>query len=181
MTKKRFPHSCPANTSQERKKQSKGTTKLKNVSSTTADEMPSLYKYTSWGDDDNELNAAGQTNDQCSNHLLTNESPFITLEDGCIISKTQQRDCFKMVNSYETITEAKVGNLSSLSLQSVLQSQLLKHTHPKEDTPLCNRTGIDIEAKMESLCLIIIDISLYVRGDVTLLIRDNARSHGAPI
>lgn len=71
--KKRFPHSRPASTSQERKKKKgKGTTKLKNVSSTTADEMPSLYKYTSWGDDDNELHAAGQTDDQCSNHLLTN-------------------------------------------------------------------------------------------------------------
>ncbi|KAL7519798.1 hypothetical protein ACHAWX_004555 [Stephanocyclus meneghinianus] len=130
-----------------KKKKSKGTSKPKQkiVSSTTGQEVSSSYSENEW--------QAVQTGNQCTNRLLTNESPFSTLQDGCIISKTQQRGCIETMNSDETSIEATVGNRASQSLQKVLQSRLLRHTHPKEDTPLHNQIGIDIEAKMESLCL----------------------------
>eukprot|EP00804_Cyclotella_cryptica_P029049 CCRYP_005250-RA/>CCRYP_005250-RA protein AED:0.02 eAED:0.02 QI:57/1/1/1/0/0/2/210/625 len=143
------------NAAKKKKKKSKGTRKAKqeNVPTLTGNEISLSYECTTEGDNERESQTAGQTGKQCTSHLLSNESPFITLHDGSIISKTQQYDFCETVNSEEPLTEEKGGKQASQSLRSVLQSQILRHQHPKEDTPLCDQTGFDIEAKMESLCL----------------------------
>jgi ankyrin repeat protein len=88
-------------------------------------------------DHGNQWSAAASTANQRGDGLLVNSSPFITLQDGRVVSKTQQSDSLETVCSDDAPTEVNENDLTPRSLQTVLQSQ----------------SEFDIEAKMESLCL----------------------------
>eukprot|EP00956_Cyclotella_meneghiniana_P038620 scaffold157100_cov83-Cyclotella_meneghiniana.AAC.1 len=87
-----------------------------------------------------------------ANPFNRDPSPFITLQDGRLISRTQQ------ANDMDAVVQNNVDfvpseNSAPRSLQSVLQSQLRKKPQTRERSTKSCPESFNVEAQMESLCL----------------------------
>ena len=80
------------------------------------------------------------------------ESPFITLQDGRIISKGQNLEDMSSEQP-EDITNSSENSDIAPSIQSVLKCKLREQCQPKEDASHNQRETLNIQAQMESLCL----------------------------
>ena len=87
-----------------------------------------------------------------TNHVDMDPLPFVTLQDGRLISRSQQS------NDVDAVAQTNVDfvpseNPAPRSLQNVLQSQLCKKPQTREDSRKCCPESFNVEEQMESLCL----------------------------
>lgn len=92
------------------------------------------------------------TEQRLINHFDMDPSPFVTLQDGRLISRSQQS------NDVDEVAQTNVDlvpseNPTPRSLQNVLQSQLCKKLQTREDSRKCCPESFNVEEQMESLCL----------------------------
>ncbi|KAL7504901.1 hypothetical protein ACHAXN_005121 [Cyclotella atomus] len=87
-----------------------------------------------------------------TNEVVENQSPFVTLQNGLVVSKTHKPDDIEPMNDDDD--PVPNNDISApRSLQNVLKSQLKQQQQPKETSPNDPNEAFNIEAQMDSLCL----------------------------
>lgn len=127
----------------KKKSQQKRTTDTRTAMNNDNGSSPN----SSHGRDKNQLNewkCKDLSGSASTNQLNTGISPFITLQDGRVISKSQQPDALEVVHLDEDLDVDDTADTAP-SLEKVLQSHVITNNQ--------SQTLFNIEAQMESLCL----------------------------